>query len=177
MIPSSTKTTVAMAKSPFKRAFAFNFRLNYKNSDDDDNEKNKLSHQNIQKKANVRVLKSTPIKNVIQIESLNEFESYMESIQNQQLLVVVRFYATWCKTCRKTEPFFFRFARRNPNITFLNIPFTQTNSNLHQALNVSSVPFGHIYHSTQLVEEMKMNNWSMFEETVKHYATSEIPKQ
>lgn len=122
-------------------------------------------------KTNSRVTgRSNPIKNIIEIETLDKFRECMDENKDVKL-IVVRFYATWCKTCKKTQPFFFRFARRNPDITFINIPYTQDNWTLHEALNVSSVPFGHIYHSTKLVEEMNLNDWSIFERTIVGYHT------
>jgi hypothetical protein len=45
-----------------------------------------------------------------------------------------------------------------PNITFLEVPVTNQNTNLHQGLEVSSLPYGHIYYpGAGLVEEMKIS--------------------
>jgi hypothetical protein len=41
---------------------------------------------------------------------------------------------------------------------FLEVPVTNDNANLHQGLEVPSLPYGHIYHPTSgLVEEMKIS--------------------
>lgn len=70
--------------------------------------------------------------------------------------------------CKGTEPSFNRFARRNPHISFVNIPFTKNNAQLHESLNVKSVPYGHIYQRAELVDEMNLStkNWSVFEKSV-----------
>merc|ERR1711976_197054 len=113
-----------------------------------------------------RIIRSTPIQNVVTIETMDDFRDHIHAHQDK--VVVVRFSASWCKMCKRTEPSFNRFARRNPNISFVNIPYNQRNSKLHESLNVSSVPYGHIYHSAKLVDEMSLSskNWSSFEHSV-----------
>lgn len=45
-----------------------------------------------------------------------------------------------------------------PHITFLEVPVTNENSNLHQGLEVPSLPYGHIYYpNAGLVEELKIS--------------------
>jgi hypothetical protein len=45
-----------------------------------------------------------------------------------------------------------------PNITFLEVPVTNENANLHQGLEVPSLPYGHIYYpEAGLVEELKIS--------------------
>lgn len=45
-----------------------------------------------------------------------------------------------------------------PHITFLEVPVTNENANLHQGLEVPSLPYGHIYYpEAGLVEEMKIS--------------------
>jgi thiol-disulfide isomerase/thioredoxin len=126
------------------------------------------------KSSSSRVISSTPIKNLVTLDNLDDFIACMK--KNEDKVVVVRFFANWCQTCKRAEPTFFRFARRNPSITFINIPFTKTNTDLHRALNVSVVPYGQIYSSTELVEEMKLTskNWFNFEETMKKYVPSSV---
>ena len=54
-----------------------------------------------------------------------------------------------------------------PHITFLDVPVTNHNANLHQGLEVPSLPYGHIYYpDAGLVEEMKISK-RYFPELVK----------
>lgn len=43
-------------------------------------------------------------------------------------------------------------------MTFLDVPVTGKNANLHQGLGVPSLPYGHVYHPRSgLVEELKIS--------------------
>ena len=69
-------------------------------------------------------------------------------------------------------PGFYRLANLYPDVSFVQVPVTNKNTNLHQGLGVPSVPFGHIYHPTAgLVEEMKISRkyFSNFEDTLAMY--------
>lgn len=45
-------------------------------------------------------------------------------------------------------------ANSRPDVLFIEVPVSDTNANLHQGLQVPSLPYGHIYHpSGGLVEE------------------------
>ncbi len=70
--------------------------------------------------------------------------------------------------CKETEPSFNRFARRNPNISFVKIPFTKDNAKIHEILNVKAVPYGQIYQRARLVHEMNLTkkDWALFEDSV-----------
>lgn len=62
------------------------------------------------------------------------------------------------KACKAIQPPFYRMASLYPNITFLEVPVTNQNTNLHQGLEVPSLPYGHIYYpGAGLVEEMKIS--------------------
>ncbi len=79
------------------------------------------------------------------------------------------------KTCKQTEPSFLRFARRNPNIVFINIPFNKKDDLIFQELQVNAVPYGHVYHLGELIGEMRLTpkHFSDFEKTVtKYYCTT-----
>jgi thiol-disulfide isomerase/thioredoxin len=106
--------------------------------------------------------------------------------------VVVRFYAPWCKACRAIERPFRRLAS-HPDFTtvkFVEVPVTKDNAYLHQGLGIPSLPFAHIYQTsndvttnpgnltsttttttTMLLEEMKINKhvFSNFQRTLHDY--------
>lgn len=109
--------------------------------------------------------------NVIAVNTLEEYKKVVAD--EKEKLVVVRFYATWCKACKAVGPSFYRLAHIYPDIIFAEVPVTQHNVNLHQGLGVSSLPFGHIYHPTVgLVEELKMSKkfFSNFAKVLQSYA-------
>lgn len=108
---------------------------------------------------------------VVTVNTLEEFKSEVAEVDDR--IVVVRFFATWCKACRAMEASFHRLASTYKNVKIVEVPVTQENSNLHQGLGVPSVPFGHIYHPTAgLVEEMKLTRreFSHFERKLEAYA-------
>jgi len=106
--------------------------------------------------------KKTPIRNknipdnLMKLETLEEYKNIVGG--NKDKLIVVRFYAPWCKACKAIAPAFYRLAATYTNALFIDVPVTAENANLHQGLGVTSLPFGHIYHPTGgLVEEIKIS--------------------
>ena len=58
------------------------------------------------------------------------------------------------QACKAVAPLFYRMANSRPEVLFIEVPVSDTNANLHQGLQVPSLPYGHIYHpSGGLVEE------------------------
>lgn len=86
-------------------------------------------------------------------------KEYKELVADEtERLVVVRFYARWCRACAAVEPYFYRLAKSMPNVKFVETPVLEENSNLHCGLGVPSLPFAHIYSpSLGLVEELRMS--------------------
>ena len=78
--------------------------------------------------------------------SLQEYACVIEQARASKRIVVVKFHATWCKKCHSLRPAFSKMAALNPGTVFLDVPVTESNSNLHQGLGIESVPFGHVYH-------------------------------
>lgn len=106
--------------------------------------------------------------NVRVVRTLAEYKEVVGDETDK--LVVVRFYATWCKACKAMAPLFYRLASTYKDTVFVEVPVTDKNAALHQGLGVPSLPFGHIYHpKAGLVEELKINRkfFSEFAHTVK----------
>ncbi len=62
------------------------------------------------------------------------------------------------QACKAIQSPYCRMASLYPQITFLEVPVTNHNSNLHQGLEVPSLPYGHIYYpEAGLVEELKIS--------------------
>jgi len=119
-----------------------------------------------------RIKKSeNSIPNLKMIKTLEEYKITVG--QEKDKIVVVRFYATWCKACKAVAPYFRRLAMQNPDIQFVNVPVSAENVNLHQGLGVPSLPYGHIYHpDAGMMEEMKISrkHFGKFARTLKTYA-------
>ncbi|CAB9517410.1 Thioredoxin [Seminavis robusta] len=82
-------------------------------------------------------------------------------LENEDRLTVVRFHAPYCAQCKRIEPMLRSFARRNPDIQFIDVAYTQDRATrqLVHSLGVPSFPYCHVYHpaSLGLVEEHSMN--------------------
>lgn len=93
--------------------------------------------------------------NVHRVETLAEYKTVVAD--EKQKIVIVRFFATWCKACRAMEPYFYRMAGKYPDVSFVEVPISAKNADLHQGLDIPRVPFGHIYHpEAGLVEERRV---------------------
>lgn len=92
--------------------------------------------------------------NVFLIDSLKDYKKIVAD--EEAKIVVVRFFAPWCKACKAVAPIFYRMSRKFPDTVFVDVPVTEDNSILHQGLGVERIPFCHIYHPTAgLVEELR----------------------
>jgi thiol-disulfide isomerase/thioredoxin len=89
------------------------------------------------------------------VRTLAEFKK--EVVDEATGLVVVWYYAPWCRACKHVAPGFVALARRHPDIKFVRVPALNDNTALHQGLGVPSVPYVHLYHQEGgLVEEQKL---------------------
>ena len=99
-----------------------------------------------------------PTPNLRTVRTLGEYKEALDESGAANGMVVVRFFATWCKACKAIQPSYYRLASLYPHVTFLEVPVTNDNANLHQGLGVPSLPYGHVYHPISgLVEEMKIS--------------------
>jgi len=108
---------------------------------------------------------------VTRVQTLQEYKEVVAEEKNK--VTVVRFYATWCKACKAIKPKFYQLAQLHPEVSFVEVPVTEENADLHQGLGIPTLPFGHIYHpDAGLVEEMKIGRASFgkFAKTMSWYA-------
>jgi len=112
--------------------------------------------------------------NVRVAETEEEYLQALDQSREEGKLVVVRFFASWCKTCLAIAPSYNRLARRNPQVSFIEIPVTQANAEfVRDELHVSAIPQAHIHHPDIIgpVEELRISrkHWSGFESTFHNY--------
>jgi thiol-disulfide isomerase/thioredoxin len=129
------------------------------------------------------------VTSITEVETLQEYKRVVA--QETSALVVVLFYAPWCRACKATQPLFRKLAREyndRPStasttrdsqqlpVKFVRVPLTPTNGYLHAGLGVPSLPYAHIYHPTVgLVEECKLNKkvFDTFSVTLQSYVKGE----
>lgn len=97
-----------------------------------------------------------------EVQMVDTIEEYKRVVVDEQdKLVVVRFFAPWCKSCKAAHPLFKKMMSEHAAsgaVKFVEVPLTRDTAYIHEGLGVPSVPFGHIYHpQAGLVEEMKIN--------------------
>mmetsp|Transcript_5344 Transcript_5344/g.6162 ORF Transcript_5344/g.6162 Transcript_5344/m.6162 type:complete len:227 (+) Transcript_5344:132-812(+) len=92
---------------------------------------------------------------------VDTIEDYKNTVVDESTcIVVVRFYASWCRSCKASEPLFKRMANSYESdvVKFVEVPLTKETAYIQEGLGVPSVPYGHIYHpQVGLVEEMKIS--------------------
>ncbi|KAL3765923.1 hypothetical protein ACHAW5_003891 [Stephanodiscus triporus] len=97
---------------------------------------------------------------ILSIDTLEEYKRVV--VDERESIVVVRFHAPWCKSCRAAYPHFCKLASDHHGgsdpVKFVEVPLTRETAYIHEGLGVPSVPYGHIYHpDVGLVEERKIN--------------------
>lgn len=108
--------------------------------------------------------------NVQVVNSLSEYKTVVADEKDR--IVVVRFHASWCRACKAVAPAFYRQAKKYPHVSFVEVPVTEETAEIHQGLDVPSVPFCHIYHPYGgLVEELRMSRkyFPFVERALKNY--------
>jgi thiol-disulfide isomerase/thioredoxin len=115
---------------------------------------------------------------IAEAETLQDYKRIVVD-ESQHQMVVVCFYAHWCRACKAVQPMFRKLAREHSfssssslPVKFVRVPLTPTNGFLHDGLGVPSLPYAHIYHPTAgLVEERKINKrvFADFEKVLETY--------
>lgn len=92
------------------------------------------------------------------IRTLNEYKEALDRAGEDDKMLAVLWYSPWCKACKAVMPGIRTLAKRHPNVQFIQVPTLEENTNLHQGLDVPSVPYLHLYspNNPRLVEEKKM---------------------
>lgn len=95
---------------------------------------------------------------VTDVRNLQEYKEVLDQTGEDDQMLAVLWYSPWCKACRAVMPGIRTLAKRHPNVKFIQVPVLAENANLHQGLDVPSVPYLHLYvpDDPRLVEEKKM---------------------
>mmetsp|Transcript_29358 Transcript_29358/g.66320 ORF Transcript_29358/g.66320 Transcript_29358/m.66320 type:complete len:247 (-) Transcript_29358:88-828(-) len=120
-----------------------------------------------------KVLRNDGTEDETAITTVDTLEDYKrEVVDVKDKIVVVRFYAQWCKSCKAAFPLFQKMKADLPSVKYVMVPLTKDTAYIHSGLGVPSVPFGHIYHpDVGLVEERKINRkvFGEFRESLESY--------
>lgn len=143
-----------------------------------------------QRQQRQQLRKTTPITQITEIQEYKD--EVVDSVESS--IVVVRFYASWCKACKAVESSFYRLPQefQSSSVKFVEVPLTKENAYLHKGLGIPCLPFSHIYYnydhvdnngtgemtsssSCRLVEELKINKsmFSEFKRVVGSYVNNE----
>jgi len=81
------------------------------------------------------------------VVSLSGVADYNNALAcSKDRVVVIKFYAPWCRSCKAMEPKVKRLAREFPQMLFCELDFQQ-NQDLCRDIGVKSIPAFHFYHS------------------------------
>lgn len=135
---------------------------------------------------------NTRFRRAIQMQQITNIQQYKEEVvdSTDSSLVVVRFYAPWCKACKAIESSYHRLSLDFPSsVKFVEVPLTKENAYLHKGLGIPSLPFAHVYYnddhiqnngngktsSCRLVDELKINKrkFSDFKRIIRSYVDKE----
>lgn len=98
---------------------------------------------------------------VAHVESITDYKRLV--VEEKSSITVVRFYSRYCKSCQASEPLFYKLAadfhdHGSHGVHFVEVPLNAKTKVLHEALEVPSLPWTHIYHpDAGLVEERKVS--------------------
>ncbi|KAL9188116.1 hypothetical protein ACHAXT_006494 [Thalassiosira profunda] len=100
---------------------------------------------------------------VAHVESIEDYKKQV--VEENACITVVRFYSRYCKSCQASEPLFYKLAADFSDhgeatipVKFVEVPLNPKTKVLHEALEVPSLPWTHIYHpDAGLVEERKVS--------------------
>jgi len=111
------------------------------------------------KPAEKKTTKPSGLPNMMSVNSKEDLKKAV--LEDENRLTVVRFHAPYCQSCKRMEPMLHNFARRNPDIQFIDVAYTKEESNREviHSLGVPSFPYCHVYHpaSAGLLEEHSVN--------------------
>mmetsp|Transcript_35563 Transcript_35563/g.88492 ORF Transcript_35563/g.88492 Transcript_35563/m.88492 type:complete len:176 (-) Transcript_35563:394-921(-) len=74
------------------------------------------------------------------LENQEEYEALVASAQAENRLVVIKFFASWCRACKAMAPKYTRLTEDWPNIEFYELMF-DNNKKLCKSLGIKILPY------------------------------------
>lgn len=89
------------------------------------------------------------------IESVDALREAVAEAEKAKQLCVVKFYAPFCRTCRRIEPAFEKLAQKMPQHRFLQVNFKEQPGVCKES-NIRALPTMHVYSQGELVAQPQM---------------------
>ncbi len=86
--------------------------------------------------------------NFVHVDTVQELVDELGEGARLDQLVVVDFFAPWCRACRALFPKFKKLCIENPNVRFVGVNFEE-NKGLARGLGVKVLPFFHFYRGAE----------------------------
>jgi thiol-disulfide isomerase/thioredoxin len=119
----------------------------------------RVKNNDMQQRQQQRRTGSSSSSLIQQVRTMEEFKTELN--ENHDCMVVF-WTSPWCKACKALQPSMKALAKHHPSVKFIEIPVLDENANLHQGLEVPSVPYLHLYlPEMQLAEEQTLNRKRM----------------
>lgn len=83
-----------------------------------------------------------PLANLSDVEGTGEFLEKLSQAGDR--LVVVDFYATWCRSCKSVYPKVVQLAQAYDDVVFVKVNY-DTNKAMCKALGIKVLPYFHLY--------------------------------
>jgi len=114
------------------------------------------------------------LSNMYQASSKEECQAIAQ--EKMDRVTVFRFFAPWCRACKKIAPRFDKMARDHPGINFVQIPYNDQSRDFIQKLGIPSLPYGAVFDpNVGLIEQVNINpnKFEAFEKIVNSYDSGE----
>jgi len=107
--------------------------------------------------------------NVKVVHTLQVYDMIVRSEQDK--IIVVNFFAAWCKKCQKIKPHFYRLAKKYPQLCFVEVPVSEKNVDMQIDMSLKAVPYAHIYYQGSLAEHFPIarDQYNFFEQLMATY--------
>ena len=104
------------------------------------------------------------------VHEVTSKESFRKAIQ-QQSLVVVDFYATWCGPCKAIAPQLEKLAAENPNVSFVKVDVDQVQDVAAES-GVNAMPTFFFYKNGEKIDEVIGANLIAIKDRIKKHVAS-----
>jgi len=109
------------------------------------------------------------------VRRLSGREDYDTALQrSRENLVVIKYYASWCRACKALAPKVEKIARSNPGVTFYEIEF-ESNKAMCKDIGIRVLPWIQFYQDGKVVESFSCgpSKSQQISKRLETYATGE----